>query len=186
MDAGPALAVVELSSIARGVVVADAIAKRAPVHILQNHPISPGKHVIVFAGGVAEVDESQGAALTAAGTTLIDRLFLPQAHEQLAPLIAATPEPNPAPVDSVAIFETYTVCSTLSAADAAAKAAAVTLRDMRLGTGIGGKAFFTMSGDLESVEAAVLAAQGVIDAALLVAAEIIAAPHEDLLQRLLW
>ncbi len=190
----PALGIVELSSIARGVVAADAMVKRAPVRILQSHPISPGKYVIVVAGGVAEVDEAMGAALAAADRVAVDKLFLPQAHEQLAPLIErASPVTAGARIagaggelDSVALVETSTICSTVLAADAAAKAADVTLIDLRLGQGLGGKGFFTMTGDLESIEAAAAAAQGILDPSLIVGVEIIPAPHADLRRRLMW
>jgi microcompartment protein CcmL/EutN len=181
----PALGILELSSIARGVQCADAIVKRAPVRILQNHPISPGKFVIVFAGGVAEVDESMQAGLAIAASALVDRLFLPQAHEQLAPLLAGT-RPDGHATDAVAIVETATVTSTILAADAAAKAATVRLLDLRLGQGIGGKGFFTMTGDLDAIEAAVAAGRGAIDAGNVVAVEIIPRPHEDLHARLMW
>jgi microcompartment protein CcmL/EutN len=180
----PALAVVELSSIARGVQVVDAMAKKAPIRVLQNHPISPGKHLVVVAGGVAEVDEALQAGLAVAAATLVDRLFLPQAHDQLAPLIAGGR--GAAPMEAVAVFETFSAAATVLAADAAAKAAEVTLLDMRLGQGLGGKGFFTMTGALEAVEAAVAAAQGAIDAGLLVGVEVIPRPHEDLQARLMW
>src|SRR5688572_19662805 len=101
---GPALGIVELTSIARGVLVADAMVKKAPVRILQSHPISPGKHLIVIAGGVAEVDESMQAGLAVAGATLVDRLFLPQAHAQLAPLVAGQSILRSEPLGAVAIF----------------------------------------------------------------------------------
>jgi microcompartment protein CcmL/EutN len=190
----PALGIVELSSIARGVVAADAAVKRAPVRILQSHPISPGKYVIVMWGGVAEVEESMGAALAVAASATVDKLFLPQAHHELAPLIERASPLNGAPIlagegpdtDSVALVETCTICATVLAADAAAKAAAVTLLDLRLGQGIGGKGFFTMNGDLESIEAAAAAAQGILDPSLLVGVEIIPAPHADLRRRLMW
>jgi microcompartment protein CcmL/EutN len=181
----PALGIIELSSIARGVIVADAMVKRSPVRILQNHPISPGKHLLVVWGGVAEIEEAMAAGLEAAGKALVDQLLLPQAHDQLAPLIAGQEVHRPAP-DAVAIVETTTVVATILAADAAAKAAAVTLLDMRLGAGIGGKGYFTMTGDLTDIEAAVQAAQGAIDPDRIVGTEIIARPHEDLQKRLLW
>jgi microcompartment protein CcmL/EutN len=188
-----ALGIVEVQSIARGIVVSDAIAKKAPVQILQSHPISPGKHLVILAGGVAEVEESMAAGIAVAGATLVDRLLLPQAHPQLAPMVAggatslgAHAPPPGGLVDSVAIVETYSVCGAVIAADAACKAADVSLVDMRLGVGLGGKAFFTLSGPLWAVEAAVAAGQGVIDQGLLVGVEIIAAPHEDLRRRLMW
>jgi microcompartment protein CcmL/EutN len=183
----PALGILELTSIARGVVCADAMAKRAPIRILQTHPISPGKHVVVIAGDVAEVEEAIGAGVAAAGAALVDRLMLPQAHVQLAPLVAAgAPVASPARLDAVAVFETFTVCSTVLAADAAAKAAEVRLLEMRLGQGLGGKAFFTMTGALDAVEAAAAAGRAAIEAGLLVGIEVIPAPHEDLRSRLLW
>jgi microcompartment protein CcmL/EutN len=180
----PALGIVETSSIARGVLIVDAMVKKAPIQVLQNHPISPGKHLVVVAGGVAEVDEAMQAGLAIAAATLVDRLFLPQAHGQLAPLLAGGR--GAAPMESAAIFETYSATATVLAADAAAKAAEVTLLDMRLGQGLGGKGFFTMTGALEAIEAAAAAGQGAIDPALLVGVEIIPRPHEDLHDRLMW
>jgi microcompartment protein CcmL/EutN len=191
LESFPALGIVEVQSIARGVVVSDAMAKRAPVTILQSHPISPGKHLIIITGGVAEVDEAMGAGLAAAGATLVDRLFLPQVHPSLPALVRAGALPWNAysvaeNIDAVAVFEAFTVCATVLAADAAAKAAAVVILDMRLGVGLGGKGFFTMTGPLEDIEAASAAGQAVIDRGLLTGVEIIAAPHEDLRRRLMW
>jgi microcompartment protein CcmL/EutN len=181
----PALALVEVNSIARGVVVADAACKKAHVRLLQSHPVSPGKHVVIFAGGVAEVEESLAAGLAAAGATLVDKLFLPYAHAALAPLVGgAQAGPPGGRHDAVGIVETFTIAATLAAADAAVKAAEVTLCDMRLGQGIGGKAFFSLSGELHAVEAATDAARAAIEAGLLAAIEIIAAPAEELRSRL--
>jgi microcompartment protein CcmL/EutN len=55
---------------------------------------------------------------------------------------------------------------------------------MQLGRGIGGKAFFTVTGPLAEVEAAVEAATGLVDAAALRGTEIIPAPHDDLVATL--
>jgi microcompartment protein CcmL/EutN len=181
----PALGMLELSSIARGITCADAIVKKAPVRILQNHPISPGKFLIVFVGGVAEVEESLQAGLNLAQSLVVDRLFLPQADAQLAPLIAGG-GPIGGPTDAAAIVETTSAISAVLSADAAAKAAQVLLLDLRLGQGLGGKGFFTMTGDLESIESAVAAAEAAIDPRFKVGVEIIPRPHEDLHSRLMW
>ena len=181
----PALALLELSSIARGIPCADAIVKRAPVRILQNHPISPGKFLIVIVGGVAEVDESFRAGVEVAAQTLVDRLFLPQAHVQLAPLLAGKP-PKGTATDAVAIVETTSAAAAVLGADAAAKAADVRLLELKLGQGLGGKGFFTMTGELESIEAAVAASRGIIEPSLIVGVEVVARPHEDLHARLIW
>jgi microcompartment protein CcmL/EutN len=186
-----ALALIELSSIARGYQVADAVVKRAPVALRDCRPVSPGKFLVLFDGDVASVDESFRRGLEVAGDRLVDKLFLPQAHEQLGPAVRGQASARTGAgggvavaVESYAVVETLTVAATLLAADAAAKAAAVRVVEMQLARGIGGKAFFALSGALPEIEAAVEAAVTVIDRAFLLGTEIIPAPHEDLIARL--
>jgi microcompartment protein CcmL/EutN len=187
---GEALALLEVSSLARGVVVADAVAKRAPVELLLCEPVTPGKYLVLFGGGVAEADEALQAGARAAGDALVDRLWLPQAHPQLMPAIragtaglarvAAGGEPSTA-----GLVELLTVAAALRGADAACKAAEVELQLLRLARGIGGKGFFILRGELHSVEAAVSAATQAAGDGLVVGAEIIPAPHADLRGRAL-
>jgi microcompartment protein CcmL/EutN len=184
------LALLELSSLARGVATADAVAKRAPVELLLCEATSPGKYLVLFAGGVAEVDESLAAGAAVAAEALLDRLFLPQAHAQLLPAIRAgtsgLPRVAAEGTESAAgMVELTTVSAALRAADAACKAAEVDLQLLRLARGIGGKGFFILRGELHSVEAAMAAAQEAAGAGMLAGAEIVAAPHEDLRGRAL-
>jgi microcompartment protein CcmL/EutN len=179
----PALGILELSSIARGVICADAVVKKAPVELFGSRPVSSGKHLVLFRGDVAEVEEAMAEGVRIAGAALLDHLLLPLADPQIGPLLDGQDQHGTA-TDAVAIVETETVCAAVLGADAAAKAAEVTLVDMRLAVGIGGKAFFTMTGELFAVEAAGAAARAVIDPARLVATEIVPAPHEDLRRRL--
>src|SRR5262249_50769918 len=171
-------------------VVADAIVKRAPVQLLESHPISPGKYLIVIAGEVADVEEALQAGVAAAAHTLVDRLFLPQAHSQLAPAMTGTADPGP--LGSIGILETFTVASTVLAADAAAKAAEVRLGEVRVANGLGrqaclgGKAFVVMTGPLDQVEAGVAAGAAAVGHGLLLGSEIIPAPHGDLARKLTW
>ena len=44
----PAIGLIELRSIARGMAVVDALVKKAPVHLRVAHPISPGHFILVF------------------------------------------------------------------------------------------------------------------------------------------
>ena len=180
---GPALAVVELSSIARGHRVADAMCKRAPVRLLRADAVSPGKFVILVDGDVAAVDASFRVAIDVAADRVVDKLFLPQAHTALWPALAGGANAAEG-VESLGVVETTTVAATVRGADAAAKAAKVRITEMQLARGIGGKAFFTVTGPLAEVEAAVDAALGVLDAALVHTTEIIAAPHADLVAKL--
>jgi len=176
------LALLEIASLARGVTVADAVAKRAAVELLSCEPVSPGKYLILFAGGVAEVDESLRAGAQAAADSLLDKLFLPQAHEQLLPAIRAGAKgfPHENAEQTAGIVELHSVAAALRSADAACKAASVRLQLLHLARGIGGKAWFIVRGELESVEAAVLAATHAAGEGLVAGAEVIARPHGDL------
>ena len=180
---GPALAVVELASIARGHRVADAMLKRAPIRLLRAEPVSPGKFVIVVDGDVAAVDESFRVGTDVAADRIVDKLFLPQPHAALWPALVGDARAGEG-VESLGIVETTTVAATVRAADAAAKAARVRITEMQLARGIGGKAFFTITGALGEVEAAVDAGVGALDAALIHTTEIIPAPHADFVAKL--
>src|SRR5436305_11279057 len=154
---GPALAVIELSSIARGHRVADAMLKRAPVRLVRAEPVSPGKFVILVEGDVAAVDESFVVGTDVAADRAIDKLFLPHPHAALWLALAGGADASDG-VESLGVVETTTVAATVRGADAAAKAARVRITEMQLARGIGGKAFFTVTGSLGEVEAAVEAA----------------------------
>lgn len=181
--AGPALGVIETSSVARGLVVADAMVKKAPVELVFARPVSSGKHVILVSGAVADVEEAMAAAVATAAATLVDRLTLPQAAEALLGALRRQ-APSPGAHDAVGIFETFSVASALHAADAACKAAQVELAEIRLADGLGGKAYFVVAGAQADVEAALLAAEHVTPTGLLLAKELIARPHDDLLKHL--
>lgn len=175
----PALGVLEVQTIARGLVVSDALVKRAVVRILRALAVTPGKYVIVFAGGEAEVDESMQAGREAAGTQELDRLVLPHAHPAIVP--ALDPVEPPPILGAVGVLEMATVAATLLACDTALKHAETTLCALHLARGIGGKGYFVLTGELHSVEASLEAADAIIAPELRVAREIIARPHPDLL-----
>lgn len=184
-----ALGILELGSIARGVIVADAAVKRAGSLLLMSRPVSGGKHLIMMRGQVAEIDESMAAGRAAAATALLDSLELAYAHDQLWPLldqpVVAHGWQADAAAESVAIIETATVCAAVGAADVAVKTAPVIVRDMRLAMGIAGKAFFTFTGALADVEAAAEAARGHAGARLL-AVEIVPQPADEIRGRLIF
>ena len=60
--------------------------------------------------------------------------------------------------EAVAIIETATVCAAIAAADAACKIADVIVRDTRFAVDLAGKAYFTLTGTLDAIEAAAGAA----------------------------
>ncbi|MBI4666602.1 MAG: BMC domain-containing protein [Nitrospinae bacterium] len=180
----PALALIELRSVARGVATADVMVKKAPVRLLEARTVCPGKYMILVAGETAAVDEAYRAGLEKGAELIVDQLFLPYAHAQLIPAIqACVPAPE---MKSLGVVEVFTVASALLSADAAVKAAEVTAIEIRLANGLGGKSFYTITGDLNELEAAVDAGVSIIQTTgTLVCREIIPNPHGDINLKLL-
>lgn len=176
---GPALGLFELESLARGVVVADALVKQAAVHIAIAEAVTPGKYLLVFTGPVAEVEESYRAGEAVGGKVIIDRLLLTHVAESVVAALAGRLD-QVGKDDAVGIVEAHTVSATIKAADAAVKRAGVRLTQWHLAKGIGGKGWFTLAGDQHDVEAALDGAAQAIGASLLVGTEIIQRPHVEL------
>lgn len=172
------MALLELESIARGVITADALVKRAPVRIAQAEPITPGKYLLLFWGEVAEVEESFAAGAEVAGPLLLDKLFLPYAAEGLVRGLSG--QFHGALGESVGVVETHTVAAALLACDTALKRAEVFLTRMLLARGIGGKGYFMLTGSLHMVEAALEAVTQVVAPHLLVTTELLQRPHPEL------
>lgn len=178
----PALGLIEFKSIARGVLATDAIVKKAPVKILSTNPICPGKYMVIFAGEVANVDESLRAGLVAGGDMVINQLFIPYLHDDVIPAISGATKI--AQFGALAIIEAFSVACCVMGADIAAKTAPVKLVELRLANGLGGKGFFVLTGELADIEAAVAATKEYIKSeGMLAGCEIIAAPHPDLLAK---
>lgn len=148
-----AIAAVETSSIAQGWVTADAMVKEAEVEVLESTALSPGRYWIVVGGDVAPVRAAHRRGVEIAADALLDQLLIPQLHDGVLPalrgLVPASED------DAVGVLETLTAASAIVAADRAAKAARITLRDLRLANGIGGKGIVVLSGPLSEVQAAV-------------------------------
>jgi microcompartment protein CcmL/EutN len=187
IDRGPALGVLEISTIARGIVAADVGLKRSPAILLHSRAVSGGKHLVMFEGGVAEVQEAFDAAVRIAGDLLLDRVQLSAADPQVWPMLDAPIAPpdwaSDHAAEAVAIVETKTVCAAIAAADAACKIADVVVRDARFAVDLAGKAYFTLTGTLDAIEAAARAASDAADQRI-VGLEVIAQPSPDLRGRL--
>ena len=176
-----AFAGLEVHNISRGLVAVDALVKKAASRVVLATPVSPGKFLILMDGSVAEVEESLLEAERVAGDLAVDRFLLPFAHAQLEPAVFGKLPKRPD--GSIGLVETATTCSGLRSADAALKAADVTLAVLHLSVGIGGKCYYAFVGELFDVQASVAAAAERAGAQLL-GTEIIAAPHPEFLDAL--
>jgi microcompartment protein CcmL/EutN len=177
------LAAIETSSIAQGHVVADALVKTAEVELLEASMVSPGKYWVMIGGGVGPVRSAWTRGREVAGETLLDSFLIPQLHEMVLPALRGT-----APRidhDALGVIETATAASAILAADLAAKAADVTIRDLRLANGIGGKGVVLLTGAVGDVEAAIAAGRAEAQrAGLLARAVVIPRLHPQFKARL--
>ncbi len=173
----PALALVEVRSIARGLVVTDAIVKKASVELLRASPISPGRYITLFWGPVGEVEEASREGIARSGDFLVDHLLLPGAHPLLRDTLLGISQQ--ALVDSLVIVETSTIASALWSLDAALKRAGVGILELRLGAGIEGKGYYVLSGPLPDVQAAAERAQAVLTPQHCINVEVVPAPAPD-------
>jgi microcompartment protein CcmL/EutN len=182
---GPSLAALETSTVARGVVVLDQMLKRADVEILAHRTLSPGRYLILVAGGEAEVEEAVDAGARAIGEDRVDGVTLWAPHRELAAALGLADPPSPAPPrDALALVETTTVCAALHAADRCLKELDTHLLELRLGAGLSGKGAFTHTGPLDAVEACVALLEGLLGPRL-IRVEVIPQPHDDLPRALL-
>lgn len=180
----PALGVLELATIARGVVALDRMAKRVETTLVAARTLSSGRYLILLSGEVAEVEEALDAGLAAAAEDLVDHLFLPDPHAALRALLGSS-VPGYEPEASLVVVETGTIAAALRGLDRALKAAEVRPVELRLGAGLSGKAVFTLAGALDMAEAAREAIEGALRSAHLIRIEVIARPHPDLPARLM-
>ncbi|MGQ0553545.1 MAG: BMC domain-containing protein [Planctomycetota bacterium] len=177
---GPCVGLLELASIAAGFEAADALRKEAAVEILRAEAVSPGKYLILFTGSVEDVGSALRRGQEVAADTLLDSLFIPNLEPTLLALMQGR-RPVALTLDAVGVIETFSVASTIRAADIASKTASLRLVGLRLAEGIGGKSYVTFTGEVGDVEVAVEAGADQAQAAgLLVRRVVIPRPHADM------
>ena len=150
---GPALALLELASIAVGIEAGDAMVKRAPVEVLRAGTVHPGRYLVLVTGSVADVEEAFRAGVEVGGEALLDTVLLPNVHGQVVAALRGNRRAGLG--EALGVVETATVAATIEAADAGVKGAAVELLELRLADGLGGKGYLLFDGSVSDVEAAV-------------------------------
>jgi microcompartment protein CcmL/EutN len=178
------IGLIELRSIARGMLTTDAILKAADVELLRAHVVCPGKYIILVAGSISQVRNAVETGQNVAPEVVVDHFILPNVHPSVFPALTATTEIEH--VKAVGVIETFTLAAAIVAADTAVKAAPVQLIEIRLPFAMGGKAFTVFTGEVDAVRSAVNSAvaelkdEGVIDSFA-----VIPSPHKDLIDKLL-
>jgi microcompartment protein CcmL/EutN len=179
-----AIGFLEFSSIAKGIEATDAVLKAADVTLIFAAPVCPGKYSALFAGEVSAVEASMEAGRTIGDSFVVDSVVISGIHPHVIQAIGMSAVPRKP--DAIGVMEFFSITAAIHAADAAVKAADVDLLDIRLGTGIGGKSYVILSGEVAAVTESVnhgTAAEG--NRGLLVESVVIPNPSRDLFENLL-
>ncbi len=153
----PAIALLELSSIAIGIYCADEMIKRSPITVIKSGTVHNGKYLILIGGTVASTEEAYILGLSLTKEELIDQVFLPDINGQVHDAIIG--QRGQCSKESIGIIETTTASATVKATDAAIKGADVDVVEIRLADHLGGKAFSIVTGEVQNVQSAIQVAQ---------------------------
>ena len=85
----PAIAMIEFSSIAVGIISGDAMIKASPLGSIYAGTVHPGKYLVLVSGDTASVDEALDVGLATGGSSVLDKVFLPDIHPAVTGAIAA-------------------------------------------------------------------------------------------------
>ena len=176
-----AIGAIELSSIGLCYRIQDEMLKAAQVDLLIARTICSGKYFIVVGGPVSDVTSSVQTAMQAADDAIIDSLVIPNVHEDVFPALGQSVVLEAESTGALGVIETFSGVSVVAAADAAAKAAKVTLFRIHVAMALGGKGFVLMTGEISDVQAAVSAgAAEARERGLLVSEVVIPRPRQEL------
>lgn len=178
-----AIGMVGFTSIARGIYAADQMVKISEVEIVTATTTCPGKYIAIVHGDVAAVEDSVQIGERVAGEFWVDSIIIPNVHPQVFPAITGATMPER--IQALGIIESFSMSTMVIAADAILKSAELEPLELRLGNGLGGKAFFTFTGDVAAVETGAEAGKNIAEKkGLLVNAEVIPSPSDRLIPSL--
>ncbi len=179
-----AIALLELTSIAKGIEATDLMLKAADVELLMSRSICSGKYMVLVRGDVASCQASLNAGNDIGKECVAGATLIPNLHDEVFPAIAQAAVIEE--VEALGIIEGFNVAALIEAADTAVKSAEVRLVEIRLAMALGGKAFAVLTGQVAAVRAAVETGKMVLgDQGLLVNWAVIPSPKPELVKELL-
>ena len=181
---GISIGLLELKSIPVGIQTADEMLKAANVQLLVAAPTCPGKYVIIISGNVGAVKSSMNTGRQFAGTFLVGHHTINNVHESVPAAVVGTTEVSK--VASLGVIETISALTAVQAGDIAAKASNITLMEIRIARGMGGKGFLIFTGEVSAVRSAVKACiSGLEGSGEITSHCVIPSPHADLIKQLM-
>ncbi|MQM73660.1 MAG: BMC domain-containing protein [Eubacteriaceae bacterium] len=173
-----AIGFIEFKSIPIGIESTDQMLKSGNVELVTATPICPGKYVTIISGDVGAVRSSVKNGEVVGGMFVIESHVIPNIHQAVFPALMANVDVDN--VQSIGIIETINAISSIVVADTAVKAANITLVEVRMARGLGGKAFVIMTGEVSPVKQAVKAAENAMrEYGVITSTSVIASPHQD-------
>lgn len=170
---------VEVKNVSKGIKITDEMLKSAGITLIQSGSVCPGKYITIIGGSLSAIKAAVDRAELLAEDSLIDKFVIGNLGEKVFEAMCGTADIQDK--KALGIIETFTAASAILAADAAVKAAVVSLIEVRVARGMGGKCFVTMTGDVANVQAAIEAgAKIAAEDGVLINTEMIANPHPEL------
>lgn len=171
----------EFSSIGVGYQAEDEMLKAASVELLIARTICSGKYLVIVGGSVSAVEAAVHAGAQRADEAVIDQMVLNNVDDGLFPALGGSVVLRPEEIGALGLIESFSGTSVLAAADAAAKAARVTIFRIHVAMALGGKGLLLMTGSVSDVRAAVQAAAAQVRRrGLLVSEVVIPRPSREL------
>ena len=181
---GKSIGLLELKSIPIGVQTADEMLKAANVELLTATAICPGKYIIIISGQVGAVKSSMETGRQTAGTFLICHHTINNVHASVPPALVGTADAEQ--IASLGMLETMSALTAVQAADIAAKASNITLLEVRVARGLGGKGYLIFTGEISAVKSALDSCLNQLaDTGDITSSCAIPSPHKGLLDKLL-
>src|SRR5581483_9688942 len=103
------IGLIELTSIAAGYQVTDAMLKASDVDMILSRSICSGKYMVMVRGDVAAVEAAVSSGISGCRFAVIDSFVIPNLHEAVFPAIAGTTKVEE--MDALGIVESFSVAS---------------------------------------------------------------------------
>lgn len=178
------LGLLEFREMTRGIVAADQMIKSAPVELILATSLCPGKFIALVAGEIGAVKEALRRGKDTFLDGVIDEFLLPNIHPAVIPALTGTSALDKKG-QSLGLIETFTVAAAIRAGDAAAKGAEVSLAEIRIARGMGGKSLVILMGEVSAIKTAVHLGVRAVEEGQLVSQAVISNTSPKLIEKLL-
>jgi microcompartment protein CcmL/EutN len=139
----------EYKSVSAGIQSCDAVMKAADVRLIYSMPVCAGKYIVIVQGDTGAVNAAIEAGREVSPFNIVDSIIIPNLHKDIFPALTASG--NVGGINALGSIESYSVSATIIAADIALKTADISMIEIRLAKGLGGKSYFNFTGEVGAV-----------------------------------